>query len=148
MKTIFKLFSALSIILLVLASCGDPNDNFDIQSPRATTPLDTFQVSRGAVVNLKAVLSDESGLESCVLSYDKWKISKEIKLKDLGYPTTYDYSTEVAIPVDAEFSWKEDYQKHDGTIFKITQTYHKLSLTFYDAVRNKNIVYFYVKVNP
>lgn len=147
MKTILKLFSALCIIV-IMVSCGDPNDKFDMRSPQASIPVDTFEVNRGAVVDLRAVLADESGLESCLLAYDKWKVSKEIMLKDLGYPASYDFSMAVAVPVDAEFSWKEDYQKHDGTIFKITQTYHKLSLTFYDAVKNKNTVYFYIKVNP
>ena len=144
MKTIFSIIS-LGIILL-MASCGDPNDNFDMHSPQATIPVDTFEVNRGDIVNLTAILTDESGVESCILTYGKWKISEEIRLKDVGYPTSYQFTTDIVVPSDAEFSWLEDYQKHDGTIFKITHTYHKLSLTFYDAVKNKNIVYFYIKV--
>lgn len=149
MKKIVSIFSIVSLgIIMFMASCGDPNDDFDMRSPQATIPVDTFEVNRGATVNLEALLTDESGVESCILNYGNWKISQEIKLKEMGYPTSYNFSTSIVVPDDAEYSWLEDYQKHDGTIFKITQTYHKLSLTFYDVVKNKNVVYFYVKVNP
>ena len=144
-----KIFSIISLgMIILLTSCGDPNDNFDMRSPQADIPVDTFEVNRGDVVRLEAVLTDDSGIESCNLNYSKWKVSQEFKLKELGNPVSYHFQAEITVPEDAEYSWLEDYQKHDGSIFKITQTYHKLSLTFYDTVKNKNVVYFYIKVKP
>jgi len=146
MNHIVKLIVIGCIGLLIAACEYDPNEGFDMYSPQAAMPVDTFEIARGGTAILQATLSDVSGINSCMLEYAKWDVSEEIRLKDQGYPVTYEFSAVVTVPADAETSWKEDYQKHDGSIFSITQTYHKLSLTFYDAMNNKNVVYFYIKV--
>ncbi len=148
MKNIFSLLVVVCMAIFAISCDHDLNEGFDISSPQASIPVDTFEVNKGETVQLKAMLSDESGLESTLFSYPAWKVSEENKLRESGYPTSYEFTFDVLVPQDAAISWLEDYQKHDGATFKITQTYHKLSLTFYDRVKNKNVVYFYVKVRP
>jgi hypothetical protein len=146
MNYIIKTTVIFCVSLFIIACEYDMNAGFDMSSPQAVIAVDTLEVAKGETVTLQATLSDKSGLLSCMLDYSKWEIASEIKLKDDGYPKTYNFVSEITVPEDAETSWQENYQKHDGSIFEITQTYHKLSLTFYDAVNNKNVVYFYIKV--
>ncbi len=147
MKYLVKIMFAVCIASFVVA-CEDPNDAFDMHSPQATIPVDTFEVHRGEAVTLNATLSDESGLWSYKLEYAKWKVVQEVLLHEEGSPATYQFTADIIVPDDALFEWEEDYQKHDGSTFKVKQTYHKLSLIFYDAVKNKNVKYFYIKVLP
>jgi len=139
----------------MFVSCeNDLLKGFDITSPQAVVPVDTFEVNRGTVVTLRATLTDESGIASYNLSYASfeatglqgWEIDASANLQDLGYPKSYEFSADVLVPELVMMSWEENYQKNDGTSFKIIQTYHKLALTFYDTHRNKNTVYFYIKV--
>jgi len=148
MKHIFKL-AIIGCLGFALVACKyDPNEGFDIHSPQAVITNDTIEASKGSTVSLKATLSDESGLLSCKLDYSEWNVLQEIKLDESGYPKTYEFTANIVIPDDAKESWLEDYQKNDGTVFNITQTYHKISLTFYDTVKNMNVVNFYIKVLP
>ena len=147
MKNIKKGIIILIAVMAIAACKQDFNADFDMYSPQADIPVDTFAVASGGKVTLKATLTDMSGVASYRLEYDKWEISEEKKLDEVGNPKTYNFETEITVPVDAQLSWTEKYQKNDGSSFDITQTYHKISLTFYDTVRNKNIVYFYVKIN-
>ena len=148
MKIIIKVI-LFGLTGIMMAACKyDPNEGFDMTSPQAKIAVDTFEVHRGATVELKATLTDASGLLSCTLSYSAWNVTNEVQLQNSGFPKKYEYSFVVTVPDDAEYSWIEDYQNNDGSIFKITQTYHKISLTFYDAVKNKNVVNFYIKVLP
>ena len=144
MKPVF----ILGIALLISACQYDPNADFDMYSPQASIAVDTFTVAAGNKLTLKATLTDASGIESYLLEYANWEIAEVGNLKESGSPANYDFEAEITVPIDAELSWTEKYQKNDGTIFDITQTYHKLSLTFYDTVHNKNIVYFYIQINP
>lgn len=140
-------FTLIAGLLFAVIACNDdPNDAFDMRSPQAVIPIDTLEVNRGETVTLNAILSDESGILSYKLEYATWKITNEVSLRDAGMPKTYDFSADIVIPSDAATSWLENYQKHDGSIFNVTQTYHKISLTFYDAVNNKNVIYFYIKI--
>ncbi|GHV09873.1 hypothetical protein FACS1894162_1550 [Bacteroidia bacterium] len=145
MKRLLNIFFLLGSLSLLFA-CEDPNNAFDMSSPLAVIARDTLEAHRGETVLLTARLSDESGLESCAVEYSAWKVSQETILREAGYPKSYDFSVEITIPADAATSWIEDYQKNDGSIFKITQTCHKLPLTFYDRFKNKNRVYFYIKI--
>lgn len=140
-KITLALFTALAAV-----SCGDPNDAFDMRSPQARIECDSLEVERGSVITLEAILTDESGVASYKVSYDAWEVNRVKSLADEAFPQTYHFSETITVPDDALLEWKENYQKHDGSIFNITQTYHKLALTFYDTERNSNTVYFYVKV--
>ena len=149
MKYISKLIVVVCVGLLALACNYDRNEGFDIRSPQAVILSDTILAAKGSTVTIKATLSDESGLKSYRLQYSDWDVNEEkVRINETGYPKTYEFSANVLVPDTAKVSWSENYQKHDGTTFNITQTYHKITLTFYDAVNNSNVVYFYVKILP
>jgi len=131
---------------LFVWACEDPNSAFDITSPQAVISVDTLEAHREDIVTLNARLSDDSGIKSYTFEYGNWSIITDTIFQDC--PRQYDFLIKVAVPTDAQTDWTETYQKNDGSTFLITQTYHKLSLTFYDAVKNKNVVYFYIKVLP
>lgn len=147
MKKIYPAIAMALTLSLAAVSCGDPNDAFDMTSPQAQILNDTIEVNRGDVITLEAVLTDESGVASYSIAYDNWGVIGQASLAEIGNPTRYVFSHTITVPEDAALEWKENYQKHDGSIFNITQRYHKIALTFYDTVRNRNIVYFYIKVN-
>lgn len=137
----------LTVISVGFVACDhDLNKDVDFRSPTAVIDADTFEVSRNGSVDLRALLKDESGISFASLSYANWKVNDE-KVFEANYPGEYLYTFTVKVPADAEYEWEEDYVKHDGSRFKIIQRYHKLSLTCYDGVRNKNVFYFYIKVN-
>jgi len=149
MKYISKLIVVVCVGLLALACNYDRNEGFDIRSPQAVILSDTILAAKGSTVTIKATLSDESGLKSYRLQYSDWDVNEEkVRINETSYPKTYEFSANVLIPDTAKVSWNENYQKNDGTTFNITQTYHKITLTFYDAVNNSNVVYFYVKILP
>jgi len=148
MKHILKL-AIIGCLQFVLVACNqDLNKGFDTHSPQTFISTDTIEVTKGSTVVLKATLSDESGLFSCKLEYSEWNVLQEIKLNESGFPKMYEFTANMVIPEDAKESWLEIYQKNDGTTFNITQTYHKISLIFYDIYKNSNVVYFYIKVMP
>jgi len=149
MKYISKLIVVVCVGLLAIACNYDRNEGFDTRSPQAVILTDTILVAKGSTVTLKATLSDESGLKSYRLQYSDWEVNEEkVRIDESGYPKTYEFSANVLVPDTAKLSWNESYQKNDGSTFNITQTYHKISLTFYDAVNNLNVVYFYIKILP
>lgn len=142
-KTIYILFFFTTILF---AACDyDPNEDVDYISPKATIEVDSVEVARGESVNLKALIKDPSGISYASLSYAEWNVSNEIKFEEGQYPREYSFDQAVQIPENAKLEWEEDFVKNDGTRFKIQQQYHKLALTCYDGVLNRNIYYFYIK---
>jgi len=149
MKYISKLIVIISVGLFAIACDYDRNEGFDIRSPQAVINTDTILATRGSVVTLNATLTDDSGLKSYRLQYTDWDLKEEkVRINETAFPKTYEFSANVIIPDSAKLSWNESYQKNDGTTFNVTQTYHKISLTFFDAVNNSNVVYFYIKILP
>ena len=154
MKYTVKFISFIFIAYMLVSCENDLLKGFDVTSPQAVVPVDTFEVDRATVITLRATLTDESGIGSYNLTYSTidikelqgWEIDVSADLKELNYPKRYEFSADILIPDVVATSWEENYQKNDGTIFRITQTYHKLALTFYDIHRNKNTEYFYIKV--
>ena len=100
----------------------------------------------GENVEIKAFIKDESGIAYLGLEYADWNLKDEISVDEVSRTTGYDYTYKITVPLNALYEWDEVYTKHDGTKFNIKQRYHKISLTCYDGVKNKNIFYFYIKV--
>ena len=149
MKYISKLIVVICVGLSAIACDYDRNEGFDIRSPQGVIVADTILAAKGSVVTLKATLTDESGLKSYNLQYTDWDLKEEkVRINETEFPKTYEFRANVIIPDSAKQSWIESYQKNDGTTFNVTQTYHKISLTFFDAVNNSNVVYFYIKIQP
>ncbi len=142
-NNIYIIFFALTT--LFVACSHDINDGIDFISPKAVIENDTLEVTRGDSVTIRALIKDESGISSVTFTYSAWNINDDVVIDAENMPTEYDYSCKIKVPTDAALEWQENYQKHDGTTFLITQHYHKLSLTCYDGVKNKNIFYFYIK---
>ena len=144
-----KITSAISMLLTVMLICScdrDLNEGVDYYSPQADIARDTFEVARGENVEIKAFIKDESGIAYLGLEYADWNLKDEISVDEVSRTTGYDYTYKITVPLNALYEWDEVYTKHDGTKFNIKQRYHKISLTCYDGVKNKNIFYFYIKV--
>ena len=144
-----KITSAISMLLTVMLICScdrDLNEGVDYYSPQADIARDTFEVARGENVEIKAFIKEESGIAYLGLEYADWNLKDEISVDEVSRTTGYDYTYKITVPLNALYEWDEVYTKHDGTKFNIKQRYHKISLTCYDGVKNKNIFYFYIKV--
>lgn len=134
------------VLFLFLVSCErDLNKDVDFYSPIGEIPVDSFEVKKGDVVELKALLKDKSGISYIALEYSSWGVKDEILFDNPSMMTEYEYSSKITVPEDALSEWEEVYTKHDGTSFNIVQQYHKLSLTCYDYYKNKNTFYFFCK---
>ena len=140
------IYSLILLSAIFFIACNDDlNDGVDYISPKAVLDVDSLEVSRGETVTLKATVKDPSGISYVSLTYAGWNVSEEIKFEEDEYQKEYSFEYSLKVPENAELEWTEDYVKNDGTRFKIKQQYHKLSLTCYDGVNNKNIYYFYIK---
>lgn len=135
------------VAAILISSCErDLNKDVDYYSPQADIAVDTFEVNRGGVIEIKALVKDDSGIAYLTLEYAGWNLNDEESFDEADRISEYGYVYNVKVPSDALSEWEEVYTKHDGTKFTIKQRYHKLSLTCYDGVKNKNVFYFYVKV--
>ncbi len=138
---------SMSIAAVFMSSCErDLNKGVDYYSPQADIAVDTFEVDRGETIEIKALVRDDSGIAYLALEYANWNLKDEQSFDEGNRASEYGYAYNVKVPLDVLYEWEEIYTKHDGTQFTIKQRYHKLSLTCYDGVKNKNIFYFYVKV--
>lgn len=132
---------------LLCSSCEyDLNRGVDFISPQAVIEADTLEAYRGDVVKICADIADESGISYISLEYADWGVEDSRLFEDGKCPNQYFYSYEVSVPDDAALEWDEVLTKNDGSKFNIVQCYHRLSLTCYDAVNNKHIFYYYIKV--
>ena len=155
-----KITSAISMLLTVMLICScdrDLNEGVDYYSPQADIARDTFEVARGENVEIKAFIKDESGIAYLGLEYADWNLKDEISVDEVSRTTGYDYTYKIT-EGEAYFEVTKNkirpFTVHTsgvdirvlGTKFNIKQRYHKISLTCYDGVKNKNIFYFYIKV--
>jgi len=134
------------VICITFISCEhDINNGIDFLSPKGVIESDTLEVMRGDSVKINILLSDESGISRVSFSYADWNITDDVLIEKVSMTNQYQYTYTVKVPLSASLEWQENFQKHDGTNFLITQHYHKLSLTCYDGLKNKNTFYIYIK---
>lgn len=145
----WKIITSIGMLLAVMLMCScnrDLNEGVDYHSPQADIAIDTFEVARGESVEIKALVKDESGITYLSLEYADWNLKDEVSVDEPSTTAVYDYSYTLTVPLNAMYEWDEVYTKHDGTKYDIRQRYHKIALTCYDGVKNKNVFYFYIKV--
>ena len=114
--------------------------------------LPTLTVSKGDTLTISVVISDNVGIGTAELAYSSWLFSKYINFSNPPdnipfKPLSYTFTAKVPLPITAVTTpWLEDYYFNDGSSMKITQPYHKLTLTVIDVNMNKRIVPIFVKV--
>lgn len=114
--------------------------------------LPTLTVSRGDSITISVVISDNVALGTVDLAYTNWLFDKFINFSNpLGgipkNPKSYTFTAKVGVPVNAVTTpWLEDYYFNDGSSMKITQSYHKLTLTVVDINMNQRIIPVFVRV--
>ena len=122
------------------------------QSNMEKITLPTLTVSKGDTLIISIVISDNIGIASTELTYSNWVYDiKTNFLNPLGNlpikPLKYIFIANVPVPITAVTKpWLEDYYFNDGSSMKITQLYHKLTLTVIDVNMNKRIIPIFVKV--
>lgn len=123
-----------------------PSNNLEVVS------LPTITVDKGATFTMSMKISDNVALKSLQLAYDKWLVSDYINFANPTgntplTPKSYDYSVQIKVPDDAVTTpWIEDYYYKDGLQMKVTQPYHKITLTLTDVNMNERIIPIFVKV--
>lgn len=117
-----------------------------------TVSLPTVSVSKGSTLNISVVISDNVAIKTAELAYSAWLYSKYINFSnpegDIPLkPASYTFTADIPVPADAVTTpWIETFTFNDGSTLKITQPYHKLTLTVVDVNMNKRILPIYVKV--
>ena len=117
-----------------------PQTNLEVIS------LPTITAAKGSTVDISVVLSDNEALKTAEISYSDWLFTKYVNFAnpegDIPLtPKEYTFTAQIVIPNDAITSpWLEDYYFNDGSSMKITQSYHKITLTVYDTNMNKRII--------
>jgi len=117
-----------------------------------TVVLPTITVKAGVTIEISVEISDNVGLKTAGLSYSSWLFSKYINFAnpegDIPLnPSSYTFTAQVEVPENAIATpWLENYYFNDGSLMKITQSYHKLELTVVDVNMNVRTTPIYVKV--
>lgn len=145
-----KVIIPFVIILLIISSCETTEDilnSIDHEVPNIEFVQDSLVVNAGASVSISATVEDESGIERVEFSYGNWRINEIQDLSDQASSETYEFTTEIIVPVDAEKEWEEDKYFNDASSIKIIQQYHRLELKAWDKNRNERKSIIYIKVN-
>lgn len=141
-------FMAALLVPLILTACGNSAEerslSLDHKVPSYEVLTDSLVVDKLQEVNLSVRVADESGLYRLVFSYGDWMLNEIIYMEKA--PEEYLFETSIAIPENAKTSWEEITTYHDGSTAKITQSYHKLTLSVTDVNMNVRTVPIYVKV--
>jgi hypothetical protein len=122
------------------------------QTNLETITLPTLTVSKGDSITVSVVLSDNVALKTVDLAYTNWLFDKYINFSNPSgdipkTPKSYTFTTKVGVPLTAVTTpWLEDYYFNDGSSMKITQSYHKLTLTVIDVNMNQRIIPVFVRV--
>ena len=117
-----------------------------------TVVLPTLTAAKSASVKLNVTVSDNIALKTLELAYSGWLVSKYINFSNPEgdipkNPLTYNFSTEFTVPADAVSTpWIETFNFNDGSSIKITQPYHKMTLTVVDINMNKRVIPVYIRV--
>ena len=147
MKLFLILISCSVLLFQACETTEDTLNSLDHTVPTIEFVPDTVEVAAGESLTINAVVEDESGIQRIEFSYGDWRINEIVDLTSESYPRSYSFSIEINVPLDAKMQWEEDKFFNDGTSIKITQQYHKLSLSTWDKNRNLKKKYVYVKVN-
>jgi len=122
------------------------------QTNLETIVLPTVTASVGSTIDISVVISDNEAVKTAELSYSAWLISKYINFAnpegDIPLtPQSYTFTAQVKVPDDAITKpWIESYYLNDGSSMKITQSYHKLTLTVVDVNMNSRTIPIFIKV--
>lgn len=114
--------------------------------------LPTVTASKGSILDISVVISDDIAIKTAEISYPNWLFSKYINFTNPEgdiplQPKSYTFTAQAVIPADAVSTpWLENYFYHDGSSIKITQSYHKIVLTVVDINMNVRIIPVFVKV--
>jgi len=114
--------------------------------------LPTVTATKGSKINLSIALSDNDALKTVEMAYSPWLVSKFINFSnpegDIPLtPKTFTFTADIDVPVDAiSTPWIENFYFNDGSLIKITQPYHKITLTVIDVNLNKRTIPVFVKV--
>ena len=114
--------------------------------------LPTLTVSNGDSISVSVIISDDMALKTVDLAYTNWLFDKYINFSNPTgdipkTPKSYTFTAKVGVPLDAVTTpWLEDFYFNDGSSMKITQVYHKMTLTVVDINMNKRIIPVFVKV--
>ena len=117
-----------------------------------TIVLPTLVATKGGKFTLSVILSDNSALKSVEMTYSAWLVSKYINFSnpegDIPLnPKSFTFVAEIDIPADAiSTPWIENYYFNDGSLIKITQPYHKITLTVTDINLNKRVIPVFIGV--
>jgi len=122
------------------------------QTNLETISLPTLTVSKGDSISISVVISDNVALKTADLAISDWLFDKYINFSNPEgnipkTPQSYTFTAKVGVPLNAVTTpWLEDYYFNDGSSMKITQSYHKLTLTVTDINMNQRIIPIFVKV--
>jgi len=122
------------------------------QTNLETVVLPTVTASIGSTIDISVVITDNDALKTAELSYSAWLYSKYINFSnptgDIPLtPASYTLTAQIKVPDNAVTTpWLESYSFNDGSSMKITQSYHKLSLTILDVNMNTITIPIFVKV--
>lgn len=114
--------------------------------------LPTVSATSGTSITMSVVISDNVGIKTAELAYSTWLVSKYINFSnpegDIPLkPKSYTFTATIGVPASAiKTPWIETFTFNDGSTLKISQSYHKLTLTVIDVNMNKRIVPVFVKV--
>ncbi|HEY3370070.1 MAG TPA: hypothetical protein VGK10_04430 [Prolixibacteraceae bacterium] len=114
--------------------------------------LPTVTASKGSTIDISVVITDNVALKTAEISYPNWLFSKYINFTnpegDIPLkPKTYTLTAQIVVPQNAVTTpWLENYYFNDGSLMKITQSYHKIVLTVTDVNMNARIIPVFVKV--
>lgn len=113
--------------------------------------LPTITATKGSTIDISVDISDNVALKTAEISYGNWLFSKYINFTnpegDIPLkPKSYNFTAQVVVPENAVTSpWLENYYFNDGSSMKITQSYHKITLTITDVNMNVRIIPIFVK---
>jgi hypothetical protein len=139
----------VSLSVLVFAACESTDDvlnRIDHTVPSVLFSSDTLESAPGESVVINAVIEDESGIQRIEFTYGDWRINKIVDLSSEAATVSTPFTLEIMIPENAVKSWEENQYFNDGTSIKITQQYHRLTLSAWDKNRNLNKRVVYLKV--
>ena len=123
------------------------------QTNMETITLPTITVLKGDTINISVIISDNVALKTVDLAYTNWLFDKYINFTNPEgdipkTPQSFTFTAQVIVPSNAVTTpWLENYYFNDGSTMKVTQSYHKFTLTVVDINMNQRIIPVFIKVN-
>ena len=145
-----KLFPAAVLMFFILATACESTDDvlekIDHTVPAVVFTTDTVEVTAGGTVAVDAMVEDASGIRRIEFSYGDWRINTIVDLGEEAGNTSYRFTSEIQVPLDAKKEWEENRYFNDASSIKVIQSYHKLIISAWDRNRNQARGYLYVRV--